>query len=186
MSDPEHEGSGFGSTYQWINPDDFLMTPSGRVWTAERNITAWESAYASLSNALSRKRFGAPSEQTCELYLVCGIQGAGKSTWIKGNAARLAPCVFFDAALPRATHRLPILTIARSAGALVHAVWIDTPLEVALRRNGQRPRDERVPEASIRSVAAQFEPPSLPEGFIEVLRVGDAGQWKAPDQRPLP
>lgn len=161
------------STYQWINPDDFLMTPSGRVWTAERNKAAWERAHASLSNALSRERPGAPSEQRCELYLVCGIQGAGKSTWIKANAARLAPCVFFDAALPRATHRLRILTIARSAGALVRAVWIDTPLEIALRRNGKRRRDERVPEAAIRSVAAQFDPPSLSEGFIEVLRVED-------------
>ena len=84
----------------------------------------------------------------------------------------LAPCVFFDAALAKSIHRLPVVTIAHCVDATVHAVWIDTPLEVALRRNAQRRDDERVPDASIRSVAAQFEPPSISEGFIEVVRIG--------------
>jgi hypothetical protein len=48
---------------------------------------------------------------------------------------------------------------------------MDTPLEIALKRNAERREDERVPESSIRSVAAQFEPPSVSEGFIEVVRV---------------
>ena len=27
--------------FECINPDDFLLTPQGRVWTAERNRQAW-------------------------------------------------------------------------------------------------------------------------------------------------
>lgn len=157
--------------YEWINPDDFLVTPSGRVWTAERNKAAWDQAYAALRRALAAAALADASAHKRDLYLVCGIQGAGKSTWIRSNASRLAPCVFFDAALPKAAHRLPIVAMAQSAGAAIHAVWIDTPLAVALRRNAQRVHDERVPEAAVRSVAAQFEPPSLAEGFVEILRI---------------
>jgi hypothetical protein len=157
--------------YDCINPDDFLQTPSGRVWTPERNQVAWEHAFAQLTRAVSRAATDAANQRMRDLYLVCGLQGAGKSTWIRNNAPRLAPCIFFDAALPRATHRLPVLAIARGAGAKVHAIWIHAPLEVALRRNAQRRLDERVPEASIRSVAEQFEPPSVSEGFADILCV---------------
>ena len=155
---------------EWVNPDHYLLTPLGRVWTPERNTVAWEQAYVQLTSALT----GAPRI----LYLVCGLQGAGKSSWIKVSMPRLAPCVFFDAVLPRAVHRLPVITIARSAGTQARCVWIDTPLEIALKRNAERRDDERVPESSIRSVAAQFEAPSVSEGFIEVIRVEGAEEFR--------
>ena len=163
-------------SYEWINPDDFLLTSSGRLWTPERSKVAWEHAYALLAKVLARVPTDAPPAHRRDLYLVCGLQGAGKSTWIRNNAPRLAPCVFFDAALPRAIHRLPIMTIARSVGATVHAVWINAPLEDALHRNSLRREDERVPEASIRAVAAQFEPPTVSEGFVDVLAVQNGDQ----------
>lgn len=171
MAGPAEDAATPTLPYEWINPDDFLQTPSGRVWTPERNKVAWEQAFARLSHALSRVPTDTAPHRQRDLYLVCGIQGAGKSTWIRNNAHRLTPCIFFDAALPRAIHRLPVLAIARSAGATVHAVWIHAPLEAALRRNAQRRSDERVPEASIRSVAEQFEPPAVSEGFADVLCV---------------
>ena len=49
--------------------------------------------------------------------------------------------------------------------------WINVTLEVALYRNSLRPDYERVPETSIRSVAAQFEPPTVSEGYIDVFCV---------------
>jgi hypothetical protein len=171
MAGPIKEHSVSTLSCEWINPDDFLLTPSGRLWTAERNKAAWEHAYALLRQVLSRVPIDAPPSYKHDLYLVCGIQGAGKSTWIRNNAARLAPCIFFDAALPKAVHRLPIITIARSAGATVHAVWINAALEDALGRNSLRRDDEQVPEAAIRSVAAQFQPPTVSEGFADVLAV---------------
>ena len=158
-------------SYAWINPDDFLLTPSGRLWTPERSKVAWEQAYAALTQVLACDQGDAQPGHQRDLYLVCGLQGAGKSTWIRNNAQRLAPCIFFDAALPRAVHRLPIITIARPARATVHAVWINTSLEVALHRNSLRRDDERVSETSIRSVAAQFEPPTISEGYVDVLSV---------------
>ncbi|WP_246692865.1 hypothetical protein [Methylobacterium sp. WL64] len=45
---------------------------------------------------------------------------------------------------------------------------IRVPLDVALERNRQRRADAIVPEASIRTVASLFEPPTVEEGFSRV------------------
>jgi predicted kinase len=52
------------------------------------------------------------------------------------------------------------------------AVWIDVPLEVALRRNAARAGAERIAEHVIHHVHDQLEPPSAAEGFSRVVRVG--------------
>lgn len=149
--------------FKWINPDDFLETPNGRCWTAERNKVAWKESFALLEKTLAdRHRFDR------RLYVVCGIQGAGKSTWIQRNAKDLAPCVFFDAALPRAVHRAPLVAIARAANVDAYAVWLNISLEKALLRNARREESVRVPVESIAAVASQFESPSVAEGFRQV------------------
>ena len=161
-----------------INPDALLETPSGRVWTPERSKDAWARCFQLLEDRLQRP---APTSGMHRLLIVCGLQGAGKSHWIRLNARRYAPCIAFDAALPGIRHRQPILELARRYGAEVIAVWIDTPIDVALARNALRAADKRVPEASIRSVAALFEPPSVEEGFCKVLRLdGSAPALHAP------
>ena len=45
------------------------------------------------------------------------------------------------------------------------------PIEVALRRNLKRPLDEQVPEATVRHVLGLLEPPSVAEGFADVVEV---------------
>jgi hypothetical protein len=154
-----------------INPDDFLRTPTGRVWTPERNREAWSQAHAALEAALAKLAEAAVSGEPPKLYVVCGLQGSGKSTWVAQNAARLAPCVFFDAALPRASHRAPLIEMGKRAKARMSVVWIDASLEAALRRNAVRSEDERVPERALVSVAEQFEPPTLAEGVQEIIHV---------------
>ena len=152
--------------YECINPDDFLQTPEGRVWTPERNRQAWDQAFEAVRTALtSLQQAGGPAV----LYVVCGIQGSGKSTWIRENGEGWAPCVFFDAALPGVRHRAPLIAIARELGSTVRAVWINTPLALALQRNAVRSPDERVPEDAILSVNGQFEAPHTVEGFEEVM-----------------
>ncbi|CAN2533000.1 hypothetical+protein [Methylocapsa aurea] len=147
-----------------IDPDDFLETSVGRVWTPERSRQAWNDAFDALRGALAVR-----SDR--EVLVVCGLQGAGKSTWVVENARSYAPCICFDAALPGARHRAPIIEICLEHRARARAIWIKTQLEVALKRNASRPLDQRVPEASIRSVSELFEPPSLSEGFFEVVVV---------------
>ncbi|MEG7361628.1 AAA family ATPase [Pseudomonas citronellolis] len=150
-----------------INPDHFLETPGGRLYTPERSVLAWRQAYAALDHALSR----APTGST--LFLVIGVQGGGKTAWVRRHIAALGDSAyFFDAALPGIEHRRKALEIAKRHGVPVVAVWLDTALALALDRNRARREDHRVPEAAIRSVHAHFEAPQAREGFlrIEVLR----------------
>lgn len=151
---------------QVINPDAFLETATGRLWTPERSQAAWSSSFSALEVALDS--FGGNPPR---VLIVCGIQGAGKSHWIRLHAQTYAPCICFDAALPGARHRKPIIEISRQRHAEVHAIWIDTPLDVAKMRNAQRPVDERVPDPSLESVASLFEPPVVEEGFASVTRI---------------
>ncbi len=53
-------------------------------------------------------------------------------------------------------------------GVWKECVWVDTPLEQALRNNQQRSRN--VPEWVIRMHARQFEVPTLDEGWDRVVR----------------
>ncbi|MEL4891371.1 kinase [Xanthomonas protegens] len=155
-----------------INPDHFLQTERGRVWTSERNQAAWRQSHDALQAILAT---------SCEpagpwtVVIVCGLQGAGKTTWIARQPVR--PCtVYFDAALPGARHRAPIVAIAKAAGARIEIVWIKVALPIALARNLQRPADEQVPESAIRSVASLFEAPTLAEGADHVSVVKPA-EW---------
>ncbi|MGE8499761.1 MAG: AAA family ATPase [Pseudomonas sp.] len=146
-----------------INPDDYLETPTGRVFTAERNRQAWEQAYAALERLLA---------DASRLYLVMGVQGAGKSRWIAQQAEALErDAVYFDAALPARQHRQHLLELAQEYGVPVVAVFVQATLEQALARNLLRTPDKVVPEQAVRSVFGMLEPPSLEEGFASVIRV---------------
>jgi predicted kinase len=148
---------------RYFNPDDYLETETGRVFTPERSAAAFECAYTELERAARSAPPGA------RLFVVVGVQGAGKSTWIRENAAQLGEAaLFFDAALPRAVHRSRVIAIAKSAGLPAIAVWVQAPLEVALARNQLRRADQRVPEFAIRSVHSIMERPTQREGFEEV------------------
>ena len=151
-----------------VSPDHHLETPNGRVWSAERGKQAWESAYGELESRL--RAIGANGK----LYVVCGIQASGKSTWISRNVVALGShAVFFDAALPSRKHRTRALDLASQYSIPAIAVWVNVPIEVALQRNARRCTDEQIPEETIRHVLSLLEPPSVEEGFLEVIEVGE-------------
>jgi predicted kinase len=160
-----------------INPDIYLETERGRIWTPERGKEAWAKSFAALEAALRGS-----IDLGNRVLIVCGLQGAGKSHWIDLYASNYAPCICFDAALPGARHRKPIIDIAHQWNADVHAIWIDVPLDVAKMRNAQRPVDKRVPDESIESVASLFEPPTIEEGFTSVVRVQSGSTDQSPSQ----
>lgn len=66
-----------------INPDHFLDLDREQSISREEGMAAWEQAYARLGEALHALG------KTATLYVVFGLQGGGKSTWIAGNAPRL-------------------------------------------------------------------------------------------------
>jgi predicted kinase len=150
----------------YFNPDDHLETDAGRVFTAELNAAAFDRAHAELEDALRKAPPGA------RLFVVVGVQGAGKTTWVQRNAEQLGPnSFFFEAALPRAVHRARAVAIAKDCGVPAVAVWVQASLEVALARNELRRVDHRAPEVAIRSVNSIMEPPSTAEGFADIKEV---------------
>jgi predicted kinase len=126
-----------------------------------------------------------------------GLQGGGKSTWVRQhlagthavvskdhwpNARRrearqqrvvaelLAEgrSVVVDNTHPTPADRAPLIAAARAAGAGVRAVWLDTPVLVCAARNDAREGRARVPPAGLYGTAARFVPPTTAEGFDRV------------------
>ncbi|MDU8357477.1 GNAT family N-acetyltransferase [Pseudomonas syringae group sp. J309-1] len=144
-----------------INPDDYLETEFGREFTPERNRQAWELAYARLDTELSRAGRGV------HVYVVMGVQGAGKSRWVSKNLGRLGRrAIVFDAALPARRHREKLLAIIRDFGVPVIAVFVSASLDLALSRNASRSADKKVPEEALRRVFSLLELPTRDEGFV--------------------
>jgi predicted kinase len=148
----------------YVNPDDFLGKP--RVFTPERNREAWQAcrdlAERTLKEAKERPNF----------YLVCGVQGAGKTRWVKENSASFEePAIVLDAAMPRVRDRAGAVAQARRFSCRLIGIRISCPLDVALARNRCRAPDEVVPDDVVRIVFEEFEPLTLEEGFDKVFEV---------------
>ncbi|WP_163372913.1 kinase [Endozoicomonas acroporae] len=141
-----------------INPDNYLETDRGRVWTPERSKLAWENAYSEFENSIEK------NIEIVDVYIVFGVQGSGKTTWIEKHKP-LKSSIYFDAALPAKKHRVRAVSIAKKYAKCVYGVWIKVPLDVAIRQNKERSIDKQVPESSITSVFAQLEEPTYDEGF---------------------
>ena len=79
-------------------------------------------------------------------------------------------CVY-DATNVSRERRSPTLALAREYSLPAVAVFTDTPMEVALARNRRRRR--KVPAEVIERFYRLLEPPSIDEGFEEVVVVRD-------------
>jgi predicted kinase len=130
-----------------------------------------------------------------------GLQGSGKSTWVAAhlagthtvvskdhwpNARRrearqrrvvaelLAEgrSVVVDNTNPTPEDRAALISVARSAGVPVRAVWVDTPLAVCRERNDARDGRARVPVPGLLGTAGRLVPPAVGEGFdaVDVVR----------------
>ncbi|AEA65459.1 hypothetical protein bgla_1p0540 (plasmid) [Burkholderia gladioli BSR3] len=155
-----------------LNPDHYLQTDAGRVFTAERNAAAWERLYTELSAALLTRRR--------PIVMVIGVQGAGKSTRTKQWALESNETIYVDSTFATVDRRSRVLAIAKAAGVSVSAVWVKVDLKTALRRNRSRPADEIVPDDAVKNVFKIFEPPSLCEGFCEVVILDDDFDYAMP------
>ena len=133
-----------------------------------------------------------------------GLQGSGKSTWVREHLAAThavvskdhwpharrrearqrrvvadllaeGRSVVVDNTNPGAAERAPLVAAARVAGVPVRAVWLDTPVELCLERNEARTGRARVPLVGVHATRARLTPPSAEEGFDRVDVVGPAG-----------
>ena len=79
-------------------------------------------------------------------------------------------CVF-DATNVSRERRSPTLALAREFSLPAVAIFTDTPIEIALARNKRRRR--KVPEEVIERFYRLLDPPSIDEGFEQVVVVRD-------------
>jgi hypothetical protein len=151
-----------------FNPDDYLQTEAGRVYTDERNAAAWERIYSELEGLFR------DSTADTRFFIVLGVQGGGKTSWISRHIGSLgSSAICLDAALPARRHRARALALAQRFSVYSIAVWINVTLERALEQNSKRAPDHVVPEFAIRSVFGLIEAPTVEEGFREIIEVAD-------------
>lgn len=146
-----------------IDPNRYLDPIAYANDPVDESQRAWAKAYAELDTALT----AVGSEGT--LYVVCGLSGAGKTTWVQHHLNAFGDkAVFFDVAVPATQHRHKTLQIAHKNQVPAIAVWIEITPQLALERNQALPEDKRVPESTVRHAFALFQHPSTKEGFAEV------------------
>lgn len=149
---------------------------------------------------------GEGADGGAELVVMVGLQGAGKSTVVRSlypshavvskdhwpNARRretrqlrlvnellgAGRGVVVDNTNPSAEERAPLVALGRRHGCVVLAVFVDTPVEVALRRNAAREGAARVPDVGLYATAKRLAVPTEAEGFdrVEIVRCPDADE----------
>jgi hypothetical protein len=152
-----------------IDPDQFLDL-TGTVAVGRDEVrAAWESAYALVEQRL------AELGPNATFYVVFGLQGAGKSTWVAKHA-QVGPreAVYLSGPLPSRKHRERALSIAKRVGCRCVGVWVNESFEVASERNSRRAGLARIKEEAMRHVQQNLEAPSLQEGFHEILEYTSA------------
>jgi predicted kinase len=149
-----------------LSPDHFLDLENATSVSREDALAAWDRAYAELARRLSAEG------KAGTVYIVFGLQGSGKTTWIDTNASRYPQnATFFDGPLPSKRHRQRALAVCKAAGCEAVAVWMNTPFETALVRNASRRGLARIDEEVIAHVRDSLEAPSLDEGFARIMEV---------------
>lgn len=146
-----------------INPDHYLETVSGRVFTAKRNQIAWAKCF----DDFEKEVINNSSVQI--VYVLIGCQAAGKSTWADKKIKEEPYNIVFDAILVKKVERAPIIDIAAQKNLQCIAVLFKTDLAICLERNGQRTIDKMVDEQALKNVFAAIEAPSLDEGFTNII-----------------
>ena len=131
-----------------------------------------------------------------QAVVLCGIQGAGKTTfyWERFGATHLRisrdllrtparerrfvelcletrqPFVV-DKVNATPEHRRPYVEAALEAGFVCSAYWLDVRPREAISRNERRPGPERIPVKGILGAQNRLVIPSLEEGFAMIHRV---------------
>jgi hypothetical protein len=145
-----------------IGPDKCL--PVGPCVSGHAIAEAWRTAHR-----LFREAMRSPYVHTAGITI--GIPGSGKSTFLMNNDGD--DRVWFDAGFTHPGQRRGMANRIRAAGKRSVAVFVDTPVELAVRRHVSRSKRRRVSFEKLRVMRDRLlqSPPSHDEGFDELIIV---------------
>lgn len=144
-----------------LSPDSLLTDNLGNyTWSKENLRKAWNHVWIEFSYVLT-KRFR-------KLVLMIGLPASGKTTWLETN--RENDVLYVDATFIDPTWRSPFIQKAQERGIPVEAIVLDTPLDIILQRNRERPVGRSPEESSLLDWYKKLntDPPTLNEGFSKV------------------
>lgn len=143
--------------------------------------------------------------QRPQLVVFVGLQGSGKTTYYHehfagthvhvskdlmgstrekenrqreqiASALKEGRSVVVDNTNPTLYDRAPLIALARAHGARVIAYYFEAPVRMAVARNQQREGKARVPNVAIFATQKRLVPPSIDEGFDEVIVIAPPPQ----------
>ena len=155
-----------------VSADKYLRLPSGRYcWSRQRIGYARQLALSDFNEMMAEE-----ANLLEDIILLIGIPGSGKTTFIYEMDFFLSKGVLFiDAMNLTPPERRLFIVSARRRGVPIHAVHMDTPLEVCLERNEERHPSRRVPEERIRHMQRRLQAPNELEGFATIETMS---QWR--------
>ena len=148
-----------------LSPDDVLIRPDGTYdWSPRRVTSAWRETLGRVASLLPGYRFDS-------LTLLCGVPGAGKSSWLLSH--QVPSVLYVDATFTTPASRAPLVTMSTSFEKPVDCVFLDTPFEECIRRNALRPPDRVIPHEKMLRFRHDLisDPPTPREGFRQVIVV---------------
>lgn len=85
--------------------------------------------------------------------------------------------ICFDATNVKKARRKALIRLGHEYNAYIEAIYFKVPSEVALKRNVERPAEERVPLGIMVRMIRNVQPPELSEGFdsVEVIDMTTTG-----------
>ncbi len=142
-----------------VSPDSFLYIDGTYSWTPKRAFVAWKKAEDKVVYSL---RSGGYSK----VVLLCGIPGAGKSTWSSANDG--GDLLLFDATLLRIRDRNQIKKWFGEWKGQCECVFLNTPFDICVERNNLRTADRRIPDETMFKMRDALVMPTVEEGFDRV------------------
>ena len=122
-----------------------------------------------------RSRFAATYEHVSKDLLPSARDKAARQLVLVEQALGAGRSVVVDNTNPRVVDRAPLIAAARRHGARVVGYVLETTRGECLARNRQREGAARVPDVAVHVAASRMQPPTLEEGFDELLSVRASG-----------
>lgn len=154
-----------------VSPDKYLLDKNRYSWSKARANNAWAKAHLEFEELLK-------TTSPVKVYLMCGVQCSGKTTWIKGHKpTEPGTHIYFDAVLKSSSERAVFISKIKDIypEAEVVCVRVIASLETCLSRQRDRatndPQAKLVPPNIIQANFELFEEVEMDELFDQILIV---------------